>query len=103
MRKKLAAVVSVLAASLVASACSDRSAPTPTAPAATAPHMDLTTASGFATLACDFTALKADVRDYTVLNNRDPLSTIIGDLQGLVRNGPTQAGTDKVFDALARL
>jgi hypothetical protein len=57
----------------------------------------------FATLACDFTALKADVRAYAVLGNRDTLATIIGDLQSLVKNGPTAAGTDKAFDGLARL
>jgi hypothetical protein len=101
MRKKLAAVA-ICAASLLASACSDHSAPAPTAPAAMTPRTTVSLVP-FATLACDFTVLKADVRDFAVLGNRDPLATIVGDLQALVKNGPTPAGTDKVYDGLSRL
>ena len=102
MRNKLAAAATICAASLVASACSDRSAPSPTAPAATTPRTIVTTVVPFNALACDFTALKADARDYAA-SNKDVLFTIIGDLQGLVKTGPTAPGTDKVFDGLARL
>jgi hypothetical protein len=53
-------------------------------------------------LSCDITALRANARSF-LASNQDPLFTIIGDLQQLVRNGPTAAGTDKAFDGLARL
>ncbi|HEU6452846.1 MAG TPA: hypothetical protein VFT57_15625 [Gemmatimonadaceae bacterium] len=53
-------------------------------------------------LSCDITSLRANARAYAA-SNQDPLYTIIGDLQQLVKNGPTAAGTDKAFDGLARL
>jgi hypothetical protein len=100
MRNKLAAV-SICAASLAA-ACVDRPAPVPTAPTATTPRTDVSAAATFNTLACDFTALKADARAYAA-SNKDPIFTIISDLQSLVKNGPNAAGTDKVYDGLSRL
>lgn len=51
---------------------------------------------------CDINALKAGARDFAA-SNRDPLFTIIGDLQSLVKFGATTGGTDKAFDGLARL
>ena len=53
-------------------------------------------------LSCDINALKTNARDFAS-SNRDPLFTVIGDLQQLVKSGPTVAGTDKAFDGLARL
>ncbi|HEY9479853.1 MAG TPA: hypothetical protein VIP79_07170 [Gemmatimonadaceae bacterium] len=53
-------------------------------------------------LSCDINGLKANARDFAS-SNQDVLFTIIGDLQSLVRRGPTAAGTDKAFDGLARL
>ncbi len=60
-----------------------------------------TTTSSLA-LTCDINALKSNARAYAS-SNQDPLYTIIGDLQQLVKKGPTEAGTDKAFDGLARL
>lgn len=54
------------------------------------------------TLTCDINGLRANARAY-VTSNQDPLYTIIGALQQLVKNGPTAAGTDMAFDGLARL
>ncbi len=53
-------------------------------------------------LTCDINGLKSNARAYAT-SNQDPLYTIIGDLQQLVKKGPTAAGTDKAFDGLARL
>lgn len=53
-------------------------------------------------LSCDINALKANARDYAA-SNKDPLFTVIGDLQKLVKSGPSAAGTEKAFDGLARL
>lgn len=53
-------------------------------------------------LSCNINALKSSARAYAS-SNKDPLYTIIGDLQQLVKKGPTTAGTDKAFDGLARL
>jgi hypothetical protein len=54
------------------------------------------------TLTCDINGLKSNARAYAV-SKQDPLFTIIGELQQLVKKGPTEAGTDKAFDGLARL
>jgi hypothetical protein len=54
------------------------------------------------TLTCDINGLKSNARAYAS-SKQDPLYTIIGDLQQLVKRGPTEAGTDKAFDGLARL
>jgi hypothetical protein len=54
------------------------------------------------TLTCDINGLKSNARAYAA-SNQDPLYTIIGDLQQLVKKGPSEAGTDKAFDGLARL
>jgi hypothetical protein len=54
------------------------------------------------TLTCDINGLKSNARAYAA-SNKDPLYTIIGDLQQLVKKGPNEAGTDKAFDGLARL
>lgn len=54
------------------------------------------------TLTCDINGLKSNARAYAA-SKQDPLFTIIGDLQQLVKKGPNQAGTDKAFDGLARL
>jgi hypothetical protein len=53
-------------------------------------------------LSCDINALKSNARAYAA-SNKDPLYTIIGDLQQFVKKGPTAHGTDKAFDGLARL
>jgi len=89
-------------AAIALAACTDRSTTTPTSPSAPiAPRASVSTAA-LATLACDFTALKADVRDIAA-SNKDPLFTIASDLQSLSKNGPNAAATDKVFDGLSRL
>jgi hypothetical protein len=54
------------------------------------------------TLTCDINGLKSNARAYAA-SNQDPLYTIIGDLQQLVKKGANEAGTDKAFDGLARL
>jgi hypothetical protein len=54
------------------------------------------------TLTCDINGLKSNARAYAA-SNQDPLYTIIGELQQLVKKGPNEAGTDKAFDGLARL
>ena len=82
----------VSAAALTACGEARRSSPT-------APRAAITTAL---TLTCDFTALKSNARAYAA-SNKDPLFTIIGDLQSLSKNGPNAAATDKAFDGLARL
>lgn len=51
---------------------------------------------------CDINNLKALGRGFSA-SNRDVLLTIIADVGTAVRSGPTAAGTDKVFDGLARL
>ena len=99
MRNKLAAVA-VCAAGLVASSCSDQSTTQPRAPKA--PRFYVAATAAFNALTCDFTLLKADVRDYAA-SNKDSLYTIVSDLQTLVKNGPTAAGTDRVYDGLSRL
>ena len=53
-------------------------------------------------LSCDINGLKTNARAYAS-SNQDPLFTIIGELQQLVKRGPTAAGTDKAFDGLAQL
>ncbi|HET7551768.1 MAG TPA: hypothetical protein VFK04_10760 [Gemmatimonadaceae bacterium] len=53
-------------------------------------------------LSCDINALRTNARDFAA-SRQDPLFTVIGDLQQLVKNGPSAAGTDKAFDGLARL
>jgi hypothetical protein len=89
-------------AAIALAACTDRSTTTPTAPASPiAPRGDVSVAA-LATLACDFTLLKADIRDLAA-SNKDVLFTIVGDLQALSKNGPNAAATDKVFDGLSRL
>jgi hypothetical protein len=91
----------VVAASLVASACSDTPVREPTAPSALRPS-GVVAAANLTTLACDFTALKSDARGYAA-SNKDALFTIIGDLQSLSKNGPNATATSKAFDGLARL
>jgi hypothetical protein len=54
------------------------------------------------TLTCDINGLKTNARAFSS-SNQDALFTIIGELQQLVKKGPTAAGTDKAFDGLARL
>jgi hypothetical protein len=100
MRNKLAAVVSIFAASLVASACSDKPVHEPTAPTTvTAPNLDVSLPPTF----CDITALKAYARDYVALN-KDPLNTIIANLsKEITRNGIGTGSTGLAFDGLARL
>jgi hypothetical protein len=54
------------------------------------------------TLSCDINGLKSNARAYAA-SKKDPLYTIIGDLQQLVKKGPTAEGTDMAFDGLTRL
>lgn len=101
MRYRIPAAL-ICVASVALSACTDRRSASPTAPGnLTAPRSSVAVAA-LATLACDFTALKADARDYAA-SNKDVLFTIIGNLQTLRRTGPNAAATDKVFDGLSRL
>lgn len=86
----------VVAASIVTlAACNDPPTSTPDA------RVARSTATAI-TLTCDINGLKAGARAYAA-SKKDPLFTIIGDLQQLVKNGPSAAGTDKAFDGLARL
>ena len=100
MRLQLRTAVVLAAASVMFTGCADTSPLPPTGPNATSrPN------SASATLtvpACNITVLKAHARDYAK-SSRDALFTIIGGLQTAVKNGPSSAGTDKVFDGLARV
>jgi hypothetical protein len=53
-------------------------------------------------LECDINGLKQAARAYFA-SNRDPIFTIISELQTATKFGPTSAGTQKAFDGLARL
>src|SRR5512138_3250776 len=97
MRKKLAAVISVFAASLVASACSDQSSAPPTAPLVRLPRSPSATLS---TLSCDFNQLKATARNFAA-SSSDQLLKNMGELQKLTPG--SDLATDKVFDALSRM
>ncbi len=95
MRHPYLATLITAASVAVLAACGE----TPTS--ARNPQVARATATSL-TLTCDIKGLKSNARAYAV-SNQDPLYTIIGDLQQLVKNGPTAAGTDKAFDGLARL
>lgn len=97
---KTVALMSV--ATIALAACTDRSTSTPTAPSSlSTPSPDIA-AAALTTLACDFSLLKADLRD-AAASNKDVLFTIVADLQSLRKSGPNAAATDKVFDGLSRL
>jgi len=86
----------VAASVLALTACGDTARP----PASAAPRTDVVT--GPLAVTCNFTTLKQNARAYAA-SNKDPLFTIIGDLQSLSKNGPNVAATDKAFDGLSRL
>ena len=65
MRNQWRVALFVCAASTALAACSDRPTSVPTAP--TLPRSSVSVAA-LATLACDFTALKSDARDYAASN-----------------------------------
>lgn len=92
MRHQLRSVITLCAASVTLSACSDR----PTSATAPAVRVPSAVSATFSTLTCDITALKADARDFASSGN-DPLFKIIGDLK--TATDPT----DKAFDGLARM
>jgi len=103
MKRKLRRILTLCAAGVSAAACTDRTtAVSPTAPNAPRASIEAAAFVQLQTLACDFTLLKADIRDYAA-SNKDPLFTIANDLQSLSKNGPNPAATAKVFDALAQL
>ncbi|HEX5439206.1 MAG TPA: Ig-like domain-containing protein [Gemmatimonadaceae bacterium] len=94
----LTRAVLLLASAAALAACGESS----NSVTGTAPHVRADVAPSALTLTCDIQALKANARDYSA-SNRDPLFTIIGDLQSLSKDGPNPAATDKAFDGLARL
>jgi len=99
MTNKLAALVSVFAASLVASACSDKPVREPTAPKLGAPNLTTSLPPAI----CDLTALRSYAKDYAA-SGKDPLNTVIGDLsKEFNRNGISSRTTSLAFDGLARL
>jgi len=99
MTNKLAALVSVFAASLVASACSDKPVREPTAPKLGAPSLDVTLPPTI----CDLTALRSYAKDYAA-SGKDQLNTIIGDLsKEFNKSGISSRTTSLAFDGLARL
>lgn len=100
MRPQLRNAVILAAAGVALTACADNTVPAPTGPDA-ASRRNSPSAS-LAVPACDITVLKGHARDYAK-SSRDVLLTILGDLQTAVKNGPSAAGTDKVFDGLARV
>jgi len=103
MKRQLRRFLGLFAGGVSAAACTDRTTPSSlTAPNPPRASVEAAALVQLQTLACDFTALKADARAYAS-SNQDPLFTIIGDLQSLSKNGPNAAATNKVFDALARL
>jgi hypothetical protein len=103
MKRQMRRFLGLFAAGVSTAACTDRTTPsTLTAPNPPRASVDAAAFVQLQTLACDFTALKADARAYAS-SNQDALFTIIGDLQSLSKNGPNAAATSKVFDALARL
>ncbi len=91
----LSTVGFVAASVLALTACGDTARP----PASAAPRRDVV---GPLAVTCNFTTLKQNARAYAA-SNKDPLFTIIGDLQSLSKNGPNAAATDKAFDGLSRL
>jgi len=98
MRPLLRTAFAIAAASVALTACSDRPSSAPTAPRQAQPAV-----ATALTLSCDFTALKANARDYAA-SNQDPLFTIIGALQKSINKSGLNAGaTDLAFDGLARL
>ena len=94
MRHQLRTAVILAAASVAFTACANDTTPPPTAPAKasipSSPTADL------AVPACDIPTVKGFARDYAK-SNRDPLNTIISELQKVAPN------TDIAFDALARV
>jgi hypothetical protein len=99
MRHQLRTTFATIAASVVLTACADRTTPAPTGPNVLIPS---SVTGSVAAPTCDIPALKGYERDFAK-SNRDVLGTIITDLQAAVKNGPSDAGTDKVFDGLARV
>jgi hypothetical protein len=95
LMRYLSTVGFVAASVLALTACGDTARP----PATAAPRADIT---GPLAVSCNFTTLKQNARAYAA-SNKDPLFTIIGDLQSLSKNGPNAAATDKAFDGLSRL
>ena len=95
LMRYLSTVGFVVASVLALTACGDTARP----PATAAPRADIT---GPLAVSCNFTTLKQNARSYSA-SNKDPLFTIIGDLQSLSKNGPNAAATDKAFDGLSRL
>ena len=93
--RHLSTVGFVAASVLALTACGDTARP----PASAAPRSDVV---GPLAVTCNFTTLKQNARAYAA-SNKDPLFTIIGDLQSLSKNGPNAAATDKAFDGLSRL
>jgi hypothetical protein len=104
--RNLKTAFALTAAAFVLAACTDRPDSAPTAPVAPAPvNLEVGTAATFTTLACDFTLLKSDARDYASSGN-DLLFTIISDLQKAKQKSTpaaVAAANDKVFDGLARM
>lgn len=96
MRHQYLATLLAVAAVAPLAACGETPTSTRNAQVARA-----TTASSL-TLTCDINGLKSNARAYAS-SNQDPLYTIIGDLQKLVKGGPSAVGTDRAFDGLARL